>query len=99
MLSISVALSAIYYDNLINAFVKSLVGIVNVKLPAVTVCDPNVNVAIALSPWVLLYSKTASNAVARVTVVHANEALGVQNAVVPDDVGSVALVTVTPPAV
>ena len=35
----------------------------------------------------------------RVTVVHEMLALGVQKAVVPEDAGSVALVTVAPPAV
>jgi len=82
-----------------RALVASLVGMVNVKLPAVTVCEPKVCTLTARLDCVLLYNSTASKAVDSVTVVQANDALGVQYAVVPDVVGGVALVTVTPPAV
>jgi hypothetical protein len=56
-----------------------LVGIVSVKLPAVTVWDAKVYTATALLPAaVLLYRRQVSNAVDRVTVVHAKLADGVQ---------------------
>ena len=87
------------YAKRISAFVLSLVGMVKLKLPADTVCDPKVNAATALFDWVLLYNNTQSNAVAKVTVVHEKAADGVQKAVVPEDDGAVALVTATPPAV
>jgi len=74
-------------------------GIVRVKLPAVTVWAPKVYTATALFDWVELYRRQVSNEVDRVTVVQEKLALGVQNAVVPEEVGAVALVTVTPPAV
>jgi hypothetical protein len=48
---------------------------------------------------VLLYKSTASNAVARVTVVYVMLALGVTKAVVPLVLGAVPKVTATPPAV
>lgn len=71
---------------------------VNVSVPAVTVCDENVYAAIALFDCVLLYSSTQSVG-PTVTVVYAIDAEGVQYAVVPEVVGAVAFVTVTPPAV
>lgn len=78
----------------------SLVGIVNVKFPAVIVCEPNVKVPTAFLPAaVSLYMVKASNAVAKVTVVQAIDALGVQKAVVPVEVGAVALVNAAPVAV
>jgi len=73
---------------------------VKVKLPAVTVCDPKVNTPTAFLPAaVSLYRRSASKAVDKVTVVQDKEALGVQKAVVPVDVGTVAFVTAVPPAV
>lgn len=76
----------------------SFVGIVSVSVPAVTVCEENVYTAIALLDCELLYSKTQSVG-PTVTVVYVIDAEGVQYAVVPDVVGAVAFVTVTPPAV
>jgi hypothetical protein len=82
--------------------VRSFVGMLIVKLPAVTVCDPKVKTATALPAVLLeLYKSTASNA-AIVAVVHENAADGVQKAIMPVPpvlAGAVALVTVTPPAV
>ena len=83
----------------ISALVESFVGMVNVKLPAVIVCDPNVCTDTAFLPAAVeLYTNTASKGVVKVTFVQLKLALGVQYAVVPDVVGAVALVTVTPPA-
>ena len=81
-----------------SALVESLVGIVSVRVPAVSVCDENVYAAIARFDCVLLYSKTQSVG-PTVTVVKTIDAEGVQYAVVPEVVGGVAFVTVTPPAV
>lgn len=73
---------------------------VNVNVPAVTVCAPNVYTPIASEPVEdALYSSTVSNAVVRVTVGYTMEADGVHSAPVPDTDGAVAFVTVTPPAV
>ena len=77
----------------------SFVGMVSVKVPAVTVCDPNVWTLTALLLCVLLYKSTASNAVVKVTLVYVMLALGVTNAVVPLVLGAVPNVTATPPAV
>lgn len=74
-----------------------LAGIVNVKLPEVTVCDENVYDPTALSLCVSLYSNAQS--VVNVTVDHDTDADGVQYAVVPELVGAVAFVTAAPPAV
>jgi len=77
---------------------------VSVNVPAVMVCEPNVWTLIALLLWVELYNNTASNAVVNVTVVYTIDAEGVKKptpAVAEEfvDVGAVAFVTVTPPAV
>tara|TARA_R110002126_G_scaffold52395_2_gene142502 strand:+ start:406 stop:642 length:237 start_codon:yes stop_codon:yes gene_type:complete len=77
---------------------------VKVKVPAVMVWEPKVWTLIALLLWVELYNNTASNAVVKVTVVYTIDAEGVKNPTpaVADafvEVGAVAFVTVTPPAV
>ena len=74
------------------------------KLPAVIVCEPNVYAPTALLLCDELYSSIVSNAVLNVTLVYVTEAEGVQYAVpavgeVLVEVGAVALVIVTPPAV
>jgi hypothetical protein len=83
-----------------SAVPAALVGMVSVKLPAVTVCDENVYEPTARPKpptcCVLLYSSAQS--VVNVTPVHATDAEGVQYAVVPELVGAVALVTAAPPA-
>lgn len=80
-----------------------MVGMVKVNVPAVTVCDPKVKTATALSAVIeLLYKSMQSNAAALVRVGHDSEALGVQNATIPVPpvlAGTVALVTAIPPAV
>ena len=83
---------------------EALVGIVNVKVPAVMVWLPNVNTATALFDLLLLYISSVSNAVVCVRLAHDKLAEGVQYptpAVVEvlADVGDVPLVTVFPPAV
>ena len=88
----------------INAVEVVLLGMVSVNVPAVMVCEPNVYTPTALLDWVELYINTVSNAVVNVTFVYTSDAEGVQYAVpaVADvlvDAGTVALVTVTPPAV
>ena len=65
-----------------------MVGITRVKLPAVTVCAPNVWTLTALLLCEVLYISTASKDVARVTLVYTIEAVGVVNAVVPLVVGA-----------
>jgi hypothetical protein len=55
-----------------------LEGIVNVKLPAVIVCEPNVWTDTALLLCVELYISIVSNAVLSVTFVYVIEAEGVQ---------------------
>jgi hypothetical protein len=86
-----------FYAIWIRAVPAAFVGMVSVKLPAVTVCEENVYDPIALLLRVELYSSAQS--VVNVTVVHDTDALGVQYAVVPELVGTVALVTAAPPAV
>lgn len=78
---------------------ESLVGMVNVNVPAVTVCEPKVWTLTALLDWLELYIKTASKAVDRVTLEKLIDALGVTNAVVLVELGAVPNVTVAPPAV
>lgn len=80
------------------------VGIVNVNVPAVIVCEPNVCTETDLLLWVELYNNTVSNAVLKVTVVYVIEADGVKNATpavveLLVAVGAVAVDIVTPPAV
>jgi len=87
-----------------RAVVVVLEGMVNVKVPAVIVWEPKVWTLIALRDCVKLYISTQSNAVDSVTVVYVIEAEGVQypTPAVADafvEVGAVAFVTVTPPAV
>lgn len=80
----------------------SLVGIVSVNVPAVTVCEPNVWTdtanSVTLVDLLLIISK-ASNAPLDVSAAHDRDALGVQNAVVPVAAGAVALVIKAPFAV
>jgi hypothetical protein len=77
--------------------VESLVGILIVKVPALTVVEPKVYDATALFDCVELYSNTQSKAVARVTVPYDSAADGVEYAVVPELVGATQ-VKVIPPA-
>lgn len=81
-----------------SAVPAALVGMFSVSVPAVTVVDPKLKVSIARFDCVLLYNNTVSNAVDSVTDEYTIAAEGVQNAVVPEVVGAVPLVTVTPPA-
>jgi hypothetical protein len=71
---------------------------VSVRVPAVTVCAENVYAATERLACVLLKIRTQSVG-PMVTDEYTSEADGVQNAVVPEEVGAVALVTVIPVAV
>jgi len=87
----------------IRPVVRSLVGIVNEKLPDVTDCVPNVKAATALSDaFVSLYNNAQSNDPDDVRFDQVTEALGVQNATIPvppELLGALPFVTALPPAV
>ena len=86
----------------IKPVVASFVGIVSVKSAAVMDCELKVKTATAsssVSVDLLLMSNAASNAPLEVKAVHVTFADGVQNAVVPLDEGTVALVSSFPFAV
>jgi hypothetical protein len=76
----------------------AFVGMFSVKVPLFNVVEPKLNARIARFAWLELYNNTVSNAVANVTELYTIAAEGVQYAVVPEVVGAVAFVTVTPPA-
>jgi hypothetical protein len=86
-----------------KAVVVVLLGMVSVNVPAVIVWLPNVCTLTALFDCEELYNNTASNAVDKVTLVYVIEAEGVTNATPAVAelfvaVGTVPMVTATPPA-
>lgn len=81
-----------------SAVPAAFVGMFKVNVPAVIVVEPKLKLSTARLLWLELYKSTVSNAVDNVTVEYTIAAEGVQYAVVPEVVGAVAFVTVTPPA-
>ena len=87
------------YASRIRPVDASFVGMVNVNVPVVTVCEPKVNTATAGFPAaVSLYMRMASNAVPVKPDPVVQDAEGVKNAVVPLLLGGVAMVKSRPPA-